>query len=106
MRILIALIIFFAGSLSAFAFAGRSQDSAVGHIKFYGNAPFAFAGFETKEGRLYKIEVEEGSDFSIKDIENEVGSLLELTGEIDSSRKNDFNVLKDGVFIVSEWKKL
>ena len=91
---------------SVFAFGGRAPQTAVGHVKYYGNAPFEFAGFETVDGYVYTLKVEEKSKFTLKDIEDAQGYMLELTGEIDTSQKNGFNVLKDGIFVVSEWKKL
>ena len=96
-------------ALSVFAFGGKSEETQttiVGHIKYFGNAPFEFAGFETVDGFLYTLKVQENAKFSLKDIEAEQGNMLELTGEIDKSQENGLNVLKDGIFIVSEWKKL
>ena len=92
-----------------FAFGGKSEETQttiVGHIKYFGNAPFEFAGFETVDGFLYTLKVQENAKFSLKDIEAEQGNMLELTGEIDKSQENGLNVLKDGIFVVYEWKKL
>lgn len=93
-------------SLFAFSFGGRPPESIVGYVKYYGNVPFEFPGFETVDGYIYTIKIEENADFSLKDITAAQGYLLELTGEIDKKQKNGLNVLKDGVFTVSEWKKL
>ncbi|WP_407429193.1 hypothetical protein [Treponema sp.] len=91
---------------AVFCFGGRAPQVAVGFINYYGNAPVEFAGFETVDGYVYTLQVEEGSKFTLKDIEAEQGNMLELTGQIDNSQKNGFQILKDGVFIVSDWKKL
>lgn len=101
----IAFAFLFAGG-SLFAFGGRAPQTIVGHVKYYGNVPFEFPGFETVDGYIYTIKIEENADFSLKDITAAQGYLLELTGEIDKNQKNGLNVLKDGVFTVSEWKKL
>ena len=107
-KTIFAIIIAFL-SLGAFAFGGKasdSQNSIVGYIKFYGNAPFEFPGFETVDGYVYTLKVKENSSFTLSELEKQTGNMLELTGEIDKSQKNGLNVLKDGIFIVSEWKKL
>lgn len=99
-------LVFSLCNLFAFSFGGRPPESIVGHVKYYGNVPFEFPGFETVDGYIYTIKIEENADFSLKDITAAQGYLLELTGEIDKNQKNGLNVLKDGVFTVSEWKKL
>ncbi len=95
---------------AVFAFGGHpAVDEAVkitGGIAHYGNAPFVITGFQTADGKIYTLKTKEGSSFSLKDIESEGGNLLELTGEIDESHKNAPTILKDGVFIVSDWKKM
>jgi len=101
----IAFAFLFVGAF-LFAFGGRAPQTIVGHVKYYGNVPFEFPGFETVDGYIYTIKIEENADFSLKDITAAQGYLLELTGEIDKNQKNGLNVLKDGVFTVSEWKKL
>lgn len=101
----IAFAFLFAGG-SLFAFGGRAPQTIVGHVKYYGNVPFEFPGFETVDGFIYTIQIEENSAFSLKDITDAQGYMLELTGEIDKSQKKGVNTLKDGVFVVSEWKKI
>ena len=104
--------IFFLGLIFAFfvaqgfSFGGSAPQVAVGHIKYYGNSPFEFAGFETEDGYLYTLKVDDNPDFSLSDIEKEIGSRLEITGKIVKPRKKEPNTLRDGVFIVSEWKRL
>jgi len=89
-----------------FAYGGQAPQTAVGSITYYGNAPFAFPGLQTVDGYLYTLAVEENAPFTLKDIEAAQGNLIEFTGTIDKSQKNGLNVLKDGIFIVSEWKIL
>ncbi len=92
------------GVFNAFAFGGRAPQVVVGSIKYYGNDPFAFPGFETVDGLVYTIKVSEKSSFTLEEIAAKQGNLLELTGKIDKSKKNGFNVLKDGIFVVEEWR--
>ena len=104
-KICLLFLVFFC-SIAVFPFGGPAPQCAVGHIKYYGNVPFEFAGFETVDGYVYTIQVEENSSFTLKDIEAAQGNMLELIGRIEKSHKNAPNVLKDGIFVVSEWKKL
>ena len=107
-KLLSVFCIFFWGTM-LFAFGGKAEDtktSIVGHVKFFGNVPFEFAGFETVDGLLYTIQVADDSKIKLKEIESAQGYLLELTGDISKDNENIVEVLKDGVFIVSEWKKL
>ena len=106
---LLLLIAFSLCLIPIFAFGGKASDSkmsVVGHVKFYGNVPFEFPGFETVDGYIYTIQIEENAKFTLDDIKKENGYLIELTGEVDKSKNNGLNVLKDGIFVVSEWKKL
>ena len=94
---------------SLFAYGGKAEEtqtSIVGHIKYFGNAPFEFPGFETVDGFVYTIRIAENSTVTLKEIEAEQGYLLELTGEVAKDVKKMPDVLKDGVFLVSDWKKL
>ena len=100
---------FFFFLIPAFPFGGRAlsgQSEAFGHLKYFGNAPFVFPGFQTEEGLLYGLEVAENADFTLRDIENAQGCLLEIRGEIRAGEKNGLTALKDGIFVVHEWKKL
>lgn len=106
---LLLAVLFACTSSLTFAFGGKAEDTkttVIGHIKYYGNEPFDFAGFETDDGLLYTIKVEENANFTMEDITYNQGKRLALSGIIDSSHKNGLNVLKDGIFVVSEWKEL
>ena len=92
--------------ISAAAFGGKAPQAVSGYVKFYGNVPFEFAGFETLDGYVYTLQIDEDAKFSLKDLTDLQGFLLELTGEIDDSQKFGLNVLKDGIFIVNDWKRL
>ena len=48
----------------------RSSDlvQANGFIRWFGNAPVEYAGFETVEGKLYTLAAAEGASFSLKDM--------------------------------------
>ncbi len=93
---------------SGFA-SGKAEscpDHAVGYIKWYGSAPFTYPGFVTKEGEVYTIAVEDGSSIKIEDISSLQGHLIRIEGRIDKLQIGGFQVLKDGVFIVSDYKKI
>lgn len=103
------MLVLFSALIPAFPFGGRAesgQAEACGHLTYFGNAPFAFPGFQTEDGLLYGLEVAEDADFTLKDIEKAQGSLLEIRGEIRTGEKNGLWSLKNGVFVVHEWKKL
>ncbi len=100
---LLLLGIFFC-AFSLMAFGKRDVECVAGYINYYGNAPFAFPGFEAVDGRVFALKVKKGSSFTVKDIALKKGSLLELTGKIDTSALNGPDVLSDGVFVVSKWK--
>ena len=93
-------------SIQIFGFGRKAPQIVVGHIKYFGNTPFEFAGFETVDGYIYTLNVAENLSFTIEELCTEQGNMLELTGEIDKSQKNSLNVLKDGIFIVDSWKRL
>lgn len=105
-KVIFLVLLAFSAVFQCFSYGGKAPQVITGHIKYYGNSPFEFAGFETEDGYLYTIEIDKNSDFLLADIEKETGYRLELTGKIDKSHRNGPNVLKDGVFIVSDWKKL
>jgi len=98
-------------SLAGFAFAGgkgdaSAPDHADGYIKWYGNAPFEYPGFVTVDGQIYTIAVEDGSSINVDDISALQGYLIHIDGRIDKLQIGGFQVLKDGVFVVSDYKKL
>lgn len=94
--------------VAGFSYGGTAPEpeTVIGHIKFFGNAPVEFPGLETDDGKLYTIQVAEGAKFTLKDITAAQGNKIELTGIIDDSQKIGLNVLKDGVIVVTAWKKL
>ncbi len=104
-NLLCVILVLFAAVLS-FSFGGHPKEKAVGTICYYGNVPFEFPGFNTVDGFVYTIQVAEGASFSLDDITKEQGNLLEFTGKIDASNIGGYNVLKDGVFIVSDFEVL
>lgn len=92
---------------TGFAFS-RADDSAEaeGFINWFGNAPVEFAGFQATDGKLYTLKVEDGSDFTLDDITALQGSKLHIEGRIEKEKqKGGFQVLRDGVFVVSSYKK-
>lgn len=109
MKKIFAVLLVFA-SVIGFTFASGKGDTcpdhAVGHIKWYGSAPFAYPGFVTVEGNIYTIAVEDSSSFSVEEISALQGYLLQIDGRIDKLQIGGFQVLKDGVFVVSDYKKL
>lgn len=80
--------------------------SVVGHIKFYGNAPFESPGIETVDGNLYAVQVEEDSGVSIDDIKSTQGKMIELTGRVEKKEKRSIYSLRDGIFVANEFKIL
>ncbi|MBQ0050885.1 MAG: hypothetical protein KBT11_02340 [Treponema sp.] len=102
-----ALASFLFALICGFAFGyGKAPATVVGHINFYGNAPVEFPGIVTVDGQTYGLKIAEGSAFTLKEISSHQGELLELTGEIENPKGPAYQRLKDGFFIVSEWKVL
>lgn len=92
---------------SGFAFSrANDSDTAEGFINWFGNAPVEFAGFETTDGKLYTLAVEEGADFTLDDITALQGTKLHIEGRIEDKDKGGFHVLRDGVFVVSKFEKV
>lgn len=90
-------------------FAMNKNDNlseAQGCIEWFGNIPFEYSGFKTTDGKLYLLEVEENADFSVKDIESLQGSLIYIEGRIKNTAGNQINALRDGVFVVRNFKKV
>lgn len=73
-----------------------------GTIKFYGNSPFEFAGFESEDGKKYTIEVEEKEDLTLQDLTAHSGELIEVSGKIKKKNKG-VNSLPDGHIIIDSY---
>lgn len=106
MKKILFLILILVSCACCFGFGGKSPVSVVGHIKFYGNAPFESPGIETVDGNLYAVQVEEDSGVSLDEIKSTQGKMIELTGRVEKQEKLAFNSLRDGIFVVSEFKIL
>lgn len=93
---------------AGFAFSkAQDSDTAEGFINWFGNAPVEFAGIETTDGKLYTLAVEQGADFTLDDITALQGSRLHIEGRIEKEKqKGGFQVLRDGVFIVSSYREV
>lgn len=102
---LTTLLILLCGA-ATFAFGGKSPISVVGHIKFYGNAPFEYPGIETVDGKLYAVQVEEDSGILLDDIKSTQGKMIELTGRVEKKEKISVFSLRDGTFVTNEFKIL
>jgi hypothetical protein len=102
---IIAFILLF--STAVFSMS-RSKDlhEATGFIRWYGNAPVEYAGFETVDGKLYSLEAAEGASFSLKDITKLQGHLIHLEGRVKKTEGPAFQELKDGTFIVEKYEDL
>ena len=92
--------------LSAFSFGGKAPTSIAGHIKFYGNAPFEYPGIETVDGYLYAVQAEKDSSVSIEEIKATQGKMIELNGRVEKKEKLSVFSLRDGTFIVSDFRTL
>ncbi len=92
--------------LSAFSFGGKAPASIAGHIKFYGNAPFEYPGIETVDGYLYAVQAEKDSGISIEEIKATQGKMIELTGRVEKKEKLSVFSLRDGTFVVSDFRIL
>ncbi len=106
-KLIFALSLF--SLFTAFCFSmSRSKDAAeaTGFIRWYGNVPVEYAGFETVDGKLYSLEAAEGVSFSVKDITALQGHLIHLEGKVKKSSGAAFQELKDGVFIVEKYEDL
>ncbi len=90
-------------------FAMNKNDDLVqaqGYIEWFGNIPFEYSGFKTVDGKLYLLEVKDGAPFSLKDIESLQGSLIYIEGRIKNNAGKSINALRDGVFVVTDFKKV
>ncbi len=104
-RLIVFVLIFAVCAL----FAMNKNDNlseARGYIEWFGNIPFEYSGFKTTDGKIYLLEVEENADFSVKDIESLQGSLIYIEGRIKNTAGNQINALRDGVFVVKNFKKI
>ena len=91
---------------SAFPFGGKAPKSVTGHINFYGNAPFEYPGIKTADGYLYAVQTEKDSGVSIEKIKETQGKLVELTGHVEKKEKLSIFSLRDGIFVVQDFKIL
>ena len=97
-------LIFFSLLLTAFlcfayskpAKSEKNMDTLTGMINVYGNEPFTFIGIDTDDEKKY----------TIKALRKTQGHKIEIKGTIDKDEKSNFNRLKDGYFIVVEWKEI
>ncbi len=104
-RLIVFVLIFAVCAL----FAMNKNDNlseARGYIEWFGNIPFEYSGFKTTDGKIYLLEAEENADFSVKDIESLQGSLIYIEGRIKNTAGNQINALRDGVFVVKNFKKI
>lgn len=106
MKKIVALFLILFSCALSFGFGGNAPTSIVGHIKFYGNAPFEYPGIETVDRKLYAVQVEENSGISLKEIEETQGKMIELTGRVEKKEKRSVFSLRDGTFVASEFKIL
>lgn len=105
----ITMIFFVLIAAVCILFAMNKNDGlteAKGYIEWFGNIPFEYSGFKTVEGKLYSLQVADGADFSVKDIEALQGSLIYIEGRIKNTGGKTINALRDGVFVVKNFKKL
>lgn len=101
--------VFAALFLAGAAFCGGKADSsapdhATGYIKWYGNAPMTYPGFVTDDGRIFSLATEDGSEITVDEITALQGRVLVIDGRIDRLQIGGFQVLKDGVFVVTGYK--
>lgn len=81
----------------------KNMDTLTGMINVYGNEPFTFIGIDTDDEKKYTIKADEET---IKALRKTQGHKIEIKGTIDKDEKSNFNRLKDGYFIVVEWKEI
>lgn len=87
--------------------AGSGLVSARGHIRYYGNAPVATPAFETDDGKVYIMRIEDGARCSIEEVLALQGNHIELTGTIGPAlSENEFPVSQDGTFIITSCRAL
>lgn len=87
------------------SFGGKAPDHVTGQVHLYGNVPFEFPGFETDDGHLYTLVLDDknSDDIMLEQISARQGELLELTGKIIKTEDVDashINKLRDGEFVV------
>lgn len=101
----LAFALFFCGAV--FSFSKNDETSEIeGFIKWYGNSPVGFPGIVCDDGRIFSLKVADGADFVLEDVTKLQGNKIHLEGKIDENQKNGFEVLKDGVFIISAFEKI
>jgi len=76
-----------------------------GTVKFFGSSPFAYPGFEAEDGSKYTLEVLSGGDFTVDDISEHAGELIEISGKKKKKRIGP-NSLPDGHIIVESYQIL
>lgn len=92
--------------LAAVSFSRNPYTTVSGYVKFYGNAPFATAGFSADDGKIYALSAAEGSGVSVEDLSALQGKKIELEGLIEKSDGINFGSMQDGTIIVRAYKVL
>ncbi|MBP5465813.1 MAG: hypothetical protein J6Y13_11660 [Treponema sp.] len=93
-------------SLSALSLSFSSPvKNMKGSVRFFGNSPFEYPGFQAEDGSQYTLEVQEGAEFTLDDISSHSGELIELSGKL-KKKKGGLASLSGGHIIVESYEIL
>ena len=87
------------------SFSSPVQDMK-GTIKFFGNVPFEYPGFEAEDGSQYTLEVMEGAEFSLEDMGRHSGELMEISGKLKKKKRGGLSSLPGGHIVVEAYELL
>ena len=91
-------------SLSALSLSFSSPvRNMKGTVRFFGNSPFEYPGFQAEDGSQYTIEVQEGAEFTVDDMSSHSGELIEISGKL-KKKKGGLSSLSGGHIIVESYE--
>lgn len=90
-------------SLSALSLSFSSPvRNMKGTVRLFGNSPFEYPGFEAEDGSQYTIEVLDGAEFTLDEMTEHSGELMEISGKL-KKKKGGLASLSGGHIIVESY---
>ena len=74
-----------------------------GTVRFFGNSPFEYPGFQAEDGSQYTIEAVDGAEFTVEDLSSHAGELIEISGK-QKKKKGGLASLSGGHIIVESYE--